>query len=85
MQQIIYANFAGESSLSGYNGGGAAKFSGYAKGDTVSDCVLVTGATGNLGTALIGRLLKDTKTRVLALARAWDDQHLAQRRPSSGP
>lgn len=46
----------------------------------MSDCVLVTGATGNLGTALIGRLLKDTKTRVLALARARDDQHLAQRR-----
>ena len=37
------------------------------------DVVLVTGATGQVGTALCARLLKDPNTRVMALVRARDD------------
>jgi thioester reductase-like protein len=44
------------------------------------DCVLVTGATGNLGTALIGSLIREPNLRVFALARARDAKHLAERR-----
>ncbi len=46
----------------------------------MSDTVLLTGATGHVGTALLPRLLADPDTRVLALVRAKDDAHLAERR-----
>ncbi len=46
----------------------------------MSDCVLITGATGNLGTALVSRLLADRGVRVMGLVRARDQEHLAERR-----
>jgi thioester reductase-like protein len=46
----------------------------------VSDTVLVTGATGHIGTALLPRLLAAPDTNVLALVRAKDDSHLLERR-----
>ncbi|MCB9780600.1 MAG: SDR family oxidoreductase [Alphaproteobacteria bacterium] len=42
--------------------------------------VLLTGATGHVGTALLPRLLAGGDTRVLALVRARDETHLAERR-----
>jgi len=42
--------------------------------------VLLTGGTGQVGAALIPRLLRDPGTRVLALVRARDDAHLEERR-----
>lgn len=41
--------------------------------------VLLTGATGHIGGALLPRLLADPGTRVLALVRARDPEHLAAR------
>ncbi len=45
----------------------------------MSDTVLLTGATGHVGTALLPRLLEDPACVVLALVRAKDDVHLAER------
>lgn len=45
-----------------------------------TDTVLLTGGTGQVGAAVIPRLLRDPDTRVLALVRARDEAHLAQRR-----
>lgn len=42
--------------------------------------ILVTGATGHIGTALLPRLLEDPGVTVLALVRARDAAHLAERR-----
>ena len=42
--------------------------------------LLLTGATGHVGAALLPRLLADPGQRVLALVRARDADHLAQRR-----
>jgi len=42
--------------------------------------LLLTGATGHVGSALLPRLLADPTQRVLALVRARDAAHLAQRR-----
>lgn len=42
--------------------------------------ILLTGATGHVGTALLPRLLSDPDVHVLALVRARDDTHLAERR-----
>ncbi|MDP2307492.1 MAG: SDR family oxidoreductase [Pseudomonadota bacterium] len=42
--------------------------------------VLLTGATGHVGTSLLPRLLAEPDTRVLALVRAKDDAHLLERR-----
>ncbi len=44
------------------------------------DTLLLTGATGQVGAALLPRLLKDPATKVIALVRARDDGHLASRR-----
>jgi long-chain acyl-CoA synthetase len=44
------------------------------------DVVLLTGGTGQVGAALIPRLLAQPGTRVLALVRARDDAHLGERR-----
>ncbi|CAB4859147.1 unannotated protein [freshwater metagenome] len=41
--------------------------------------VLLTGATGYLGTLTLGRLLADPQVEVLCLIRADDDAHAAQR------
>lgn len=43
------------------------------------DVILVTGATGQVGTALCARMLKDPNTRVMALVRARDDAALQAR------
>lgn len=45
----------------------------------MADTVLLTGATGHVGTALLPRLLDDPGCLVLALVRAKDDAHLAER------
>lgn len=42
--------------------------------------LLLTGATGHVGSALLPRLLADPEQRVLALVRARDGDHLAARR-----
>ncbi len=42
--------------------------------------LLLTGATGHVGRALLPELLSDPQQRVLALVRADDDAHLARRR-----
>jgi long-chain acyl-CoA synthetase len=42
--------------------------------------ILLTGATGHIGTALLPCLLADPDTTVVALVRADDDAHLATRR-----
>lgn len=46
----------------------------------MSDRILVTGATGHIGTALLPRLLDDPDAVVLALVRAKDADHLEVRR-----
>ncbi len=46
----------------------------------MTGAVLLTGATGHVGTALLPRLLADPDARVLALVRAKDATHLAERR-----
>lgn len=45
----------------------------------MSDTVLLTGATGHVGAALLPSLLEDPDARVYALVRARDDAHLAER------
>lgn len=45
----------------------------------MADTVLLTGATGHVGTALLPRLLEDPGCVVLALVRAKDEAHLAER------
>lgn len=45
----------------------------------MSDTVLVTGATGQVGGALLPELLADPAQRVLAVVRARDADHLAER------
>lgn len=45
----------------------------------MTDTVLLTGATGQVGAALLPRLLAGADTRVIALVRARDDAHLASR------
>lgn len=46
----------------------------------MADTILLTGATGQVGAALLPRLLADPGTRVLALIRARDEAHLRERR-----
>jgi thioester reductase-like protein len=46
----------------------------------VEDVILLTGATGQVGTALLPRLLAEPGTRILALVRARDAAHAAERR-----
>jgi thioester reductase-like protein len=46
----------------------------------MSDTILLTGATGHVGSALLPRLLADPDARVLALVRAKNAEHLAKRR-----
>lgn len=43
------------------------------------ESLLITGATGHIGTALLPRLLTDPDLRVLALLRARDPAHLEER------
>ena len=45
----------------------------------MADTVLLTGATGHVGTALVPRLLAHPDCEVVALVRARDDAHLAER------
>ena len=46
----------------------------------MTDSIFITGATGHVGASLIPRLLEDDQTRIIALVRAKDDEHLQQRR-----
>ncbi|MEW5851044.1 MAG: SDR family oxidoreductase [Myxococcota bacterium] len=46
----------------------------------MGDVILLTGATGQIGTALVPRLVRDPAARVLALVRARDAAHLDARR-----
>ncbi len=46
----------------------------------MSETILLTGGTGHIGSALIPRLLRNPDTRILAVIRARDEEHLAQRR-----
>lgn len=45
----------------------------------MAETLLLTGATGHVGTALLPELLEDPDLRVLALVRARDEEHLAHR------
>ena len=46
----------------------------------MSDTILITGSTGHVGTSLIPHLLQQEDTRVLALIRAKDEDHLQKRK-----
>ena len=46
----------------------------------MSDTLLLSGATGHVGTALLPLLLQDPEQRILAMVRARDPEHLAARR-----
>lgn len=45
----------------------------------MADTLLLTGATGHVGSALLPLLLADPDARVIALVRAKDEAHLAER------
>ena len=46
----------------------------------MNDTILLTGATGHIGSNLLHRLLDDPDAQVVALVRAHDDSHLNARR-----
>ncbi len=46
----------------------------------MAETLLLSGATGHVGTALLPLLLEDPQLRILALVRARDAAHLAERR-----